>query len=226
MTMKYLYQELCYGCKTNYVVNVILITPYVYTEMIDNSSCLFVYYGQLAINSTSKDVYDLYVGIIYITYSKLILMKQDKNTDPKVIALRESGTLNPHPEEVEDELFEGAAFFDKRDALQVKYEMVRRVEREGWPVARAARRFGFSRPSFYRAQAAIRERGLCGLVPERRGPRRAHKLSGQIMTFVEERLAEATRMDDVVALVQERFSIKVHRRSIERRLRGRKKNGQ
>ncbi len=151
-------------------------------------------------------------------------MKQDEHT--KVNALRESGTLNPHPEEVEDELFEGAAFFDKRDALQVKYEMVRRVERDGWSVARAARRFGFSRPSFYRAQAAIRERGLWGLVPERRGPKRAHKLTGEIMTFVEEQLAEATRMDDVVLLVQERFSIKVHRRSIERRLRGRKKNVQ
>ncbi len=191
--------------------------------MIDIAAYLIVYCRVLG-NEQYIQGYPLFViGVIIITHDKS-LMKQDEHT--KVNALRESGTLNPHPEEVEDELFEGAAFFDKRDALQVKYEMVRRVERDGWSVARAARRFGFSRPSFYRAQVAISERGLWGLVPERRGPRRAHKLTGEIMTFVEEQLAEATRMDDIVLLVQERFSIKVHRRSIERRLRGRKKNAQ
>lgn len=167
-------------------------------------------------------------GINNITYNESSLMEQDEHTDPKVDALRESATLNPHPEEVVDELFSGSAFFDERDALQVKYEMVRRVERDGWPVTQASRRFGFSRPSFYRAQAAIREQGLWGLVPERRGPRRAHKLTDEIMTFVEAHLAENpdTRMDDVVLLVQARFSIKVHRRSIERRLHDRKKNAQ
>ena len=47
--------------------------------------------------------------------------------DPKVTALRESRCLNPHPEQVTDPAFLAREFFDARDAVQVKYEMVRRV---------------------------------------------------------------------------------------------------
>ena len=44
-------------------------------------------------------------------------------------ALRESRCLNPHPEQVTDPAFLTDGFFDARDAVQVKYEMVRRVTR-------------------------------------------------------------------------------------------------
>ena len=51
--------------------------------------------------------------------------------DPKTIALRQQGCLNPHPERITDELFQTREFFDARDLVQVKYEMPRRVEAEG-----------------------------------------------------------------------------------------------
>jgi hypothetical protein len=40
-------------------------------------------------------------------------------------------------------------FFDAHDLAQVKYEMLRRVRREGTRVSQAASSFGCSRPSFY-----------------------------------------------------------------------------
>ena len=91
--------------------------------------------------------------------------------DPKVTALRESRCLNPHPEQVTDEAFLAEEFFDARDMVQVKYEMVRRVTVDGAPVTAAAAAVGYSRPSYYQAAAALAESGLDGLVPARPGPR-------------------------------------------------------
>ena len=87
--------------------------------------------------------------------------------DPKLEALRQQGTLNPRPRDVTDPLFARDSFFDPRDLVQVKYEMLRRVQSEGHSVTGAATSFGFSRPSFYQALEAFEEGGLAGLVPRR-----------------------------------------------------------
>jgi|SRR5215472_9469822 len=140
--------------------------------------------------------------------------------DPKLEALREQGTLNPRPREVTDPLFAIGAFFDPRDLVQVKYEMLRRVQSEGRSVTGAAEAFGFSRPSFYQALAAFEEGGLAGLVPHKRGPKQAHKLTDVVLAFlVEIRQKEPSiRTEQLVRLIQERFGTKVHPRSIERSL--------
>src|SRR6266576_550680 len=75
--------------------------------------------------------------------------------DPKVTALRESRCLNPHPGQVTDPAFLTEEFFDARDAVQVKYEMVRRVSVDGAPVTATAAAFGYSRPSYYQAAAGL-----------------------------------------------------------------------
>src|ERR1700677_128311 len=103
-------------------------------------------------------------------------MAARKKSDPKAEALRESGTFNSRSEKVQDELFKSHDFFDVRDIIQVKYEMLRRVREDAWSISRAAAAYGFSRPSFYQAQAEFEHAGLVGLLPERRGPREAHKL--------------------------------------------------
>ena len=54
-----------------------------------------------------------------------------REEDPKVEALRAARTLNPRPEAVGDERFAADGFFDARDVVQVKYEMVRRVRVDG-----------------------------------------------------------------------------------------------
>ena len=98
-------------------------------------------------------------------------MSRRTDRTPKRQALRQTGTLNPRPHRVTDELFADSDFFDPNDLLQVKYEMLRRVGRDDFTVKQAAQLFGFSRPSFYQAQAAFTRGGLGALVPQKRGPR-------------------------------------------------------
>jgi len=141
--------------------------------------------------------------------------------DPKVAALRTTRTLNPHPDAVRDSAFtQGDPFFDARDLLQVKYEMLRRVLVEGHPVTSTAAAFGFSRPSFYAAQAAWHAAGLPGLLPARPGPRAAHKLTSEVVTFLIEQQSQQPhlRTADLVDLLKERFGLLVHPRSVERAL--------
>ena len=135
--------------------------------------------------------------------------------DPKIEALRQRASLHPHPDRVSDPLFAGADFFDARDLVQVKYEMVRRVRVDGHPVSRAAAAFGVSRPSFYQAQAALQTGGLGALVPKKPGPRRAHKLDGDVVDFLgRERSADpSVSSPELVRRVRERFGRKVHPRS-------------
>ncbi|MGH8996297.1 MAG: helix-turn-helix domain-containing protein [Acidimicrobiales bacterium] len=143
-----------------------------------------------------------------------------RREDPKVEALRAERSLNPRPEVVHDGAFAASEFLDARDVVQVKYEMVRRVRLEGDAVTHSAAAFGFSRPSFYEAAAAIDTGGLAALVPARPGPRRAHKLSGEVVTYIRSRLeAEPSlRSADLVSIIEERFGISVHPRSVERAL--------
>jgi transposase len=139
--------------------------------------------------------------------------------------LRQQGTLNPRPDEVQHESFRNSDFFDSEDLLQVKYEMLRQVDIEKQPVSQAAKAFGFSRPSFYQAQAAFQEAGLAGLLPQKRGPRSGHKLTGELMQFVVQlRVAEPEISTPQLAKrVAQRFGVSVHPRSIDRQLRRQKK---
>ena len=58
-------------------------------------------------------------------------MVRKQKPDPKAAALAETRTLNPRPESVRDQEFGSSEFFDARDLVQVKYEMVRRVRVDG-----------------------------------------------------------------------------------------------
>jgi transposase len=128
---------------------------------------------------------------------------------------------------VQDEAFLQHPFFDRRDRVQVKYEMLRRHRVEHHPVSEVADSFGVSRQSFYAAEAAFEAAGLPGLLPRPPGPRHAHKCTDQILDFAvvwrgdhprepASRLAEA---------VKDRFGITIHPRSILRALARRKKGG-
>jgi transposase len=146
----------------------------------------------------------------------------------KRAALRRHHALNPRPQTVRDLAFAGEnPFFDPNDLVQVKYEMLRRVREEGQRVSEASAAFGFSRPSFYQAQAAFRESGLPGLVPERPGPKRAHKLSEAVMGLLEQALVKepSLKSSALTLLLKERLGLRVHPRSVERALRRQGKKG-
>ena len=146
----------------------------------------------------------------------------------KAAALRRQHALNPRPQEVRDPVFvAGNPFFDASDLVQVKYEMLRRVRQEGQQVSQASAGFGLSRPSFYEAQEAFAASGLPGLVPQRPGPRRAHKLSDLVVDALVAALADnpALTSSALAEMLQERFGLSVHPRSVERALGRRRKGG-
>jgi transposase len=147
-------------------------------------------------------------------------MAKKPKPDPKLLALRQQGSFNLHPDQVTDELFRTHEFFDARDMVQVKYEMLRRVQTEGHPVNRSAAAFGFSRPSFYQAQAAFQQGGLPALMPHKRGPKEAHKLTAEVLTFIRQvrQQEPSLRVADLARRVKDKHGITVHPRSIERAL--------
>jgi transposase len=149
------------------------------------------------------------------------------NHDAKRDALQQSSGLNPRPQDVQDELFQTNAFFDPVDLVQVKYEMLRRAQIEGLPIAQAAERFGFSRPAYYHALEAFQAQGLPGLIRKRPGPKRAHKLSAEIVDFLEQLRAEDADLPApaLAEKVRQKFRIEVHPRSVERALERRRKKG-
>jgi len=91
-----------------------------------------------------------------------VLAKSDSK-HPKVRALLEEGTLNPVPGKVRDAKFHDGEFFDPRDIVQVKYEMLRRVSVENASVTSATEEYGVSRPTFYQTKASFEETGIAGL---------------------------------------------------------------
>ncbi|MEW6747909.1 MAG: helix-turn-helix domain-containing protein [Planctomycetota bacterium] len=142
----------------------------------------------------------------------------------KVDVLLEEGTLNPAPEKVLDPKFCESEFFDPQDAVQVKYEMLRRVSVEKASVTDAAQEYGVSRPTYYQAKANLENAGIAGLVPKKRGPRGPHKIQGEVLTFLRGRLVpgEPVRARELAALVRQEFDLEVHPRTIERVLLGKK----
>ena len=155
-------------------------------------------------------------------------MARSLKPDSKLVALEESGTVNPHAQDVQDSAFIDSDFFDPRDLVQVRYEMLRRVRTEGQAIANTATRFGVSRPTFYKVQADFGRDGLAGLLPVKRGPHGPHKITDEVMVFIEE--ARATEEDlDAQVLVEriaQRYGLMVHRRTVERALARSKKKRQ
>jgi len=148
--------------------------------------------------------------------------------EDKESSLRRDHALNPRPQAVRDPAFtSGNLFFDPRDVVQVKYEMLRRVRQEGEPVSQVAADFGFSRPSFYEAQAVFEAAGVPGLLPQRPGPKRAHKLSDEVIDRLEEALSADPSLSStrLAALLEEERGLRVHPRSVERALARRRKRG-
>ena len=147
-------------------------------------------------------------------------MAKRRQRDQKTEELKRTGTLNPHAETVTDPLFQQNPFFDPRDLLQVRYEMLRRHNAEEMSILGAAAAFGVSRPTFYQAQAAFKRAGLSGLLPSQRGPKSGHKVTAEVLDYVASLRAAEPGLTTVqcVRAVQEHYGVTLHRRSLERAL--------
>lgn len=139
--------------------------------------------------------------------------------------LKQTGGLNRHPERVRAPWFQSEGFFDARDLVQVKYEMLRQVRIEGADKTEAAALFGVSRPTFYQAEADFARAGLSGLLPKPRGPKGAHKLTREVMRFIERHMTgdDPPGARALARLIETELGVSVHPRSIERALARKKK---
>lgn len=150
-----------------------------------------------------------------------------KQDDAKTKNLKKYGALNPHPQKVTTKIFADSPFdfFDPRDLVQVKYEMLRAVDKQGMSITQAAEAFGFSRPAFYQAQSQFKKEGLIGLAKKRTGPKCAYKLTDDVLTFIEAQTQEGKPLSarKLATSIKEKFKKDVHPRSIERAVKRKKK---
>jgi len=152
-------------------------------------------------------------------------MAKPRKPSQKLLELKRTGTLNPHPNTISDPLFQENPFFDRQDLLQVRYEMLRRHRVDGASVVEVATAFAISRPTFYQAQAAFDRAGLNGLLPRQRGPKGGHKLSAEVIEYVRNLKLSTPGLTTIecVKAIKEEFGLSVHRRTLERALSSKKK---
>ena len=153
-------------------------------------------------------------------------MTRHPKLSAKRLALEENGTVNTRAEAVHDSAFVSSEFFDPHDLVQVRYEMLRRVSSEGLSITDAVARFGVTRPTFYKAQADFARAGLVGLLPAKRGPHGPHKVTDEVMRFIEQSRDDDPQLNGpaLVERIQQHFGLAVHRRTVERALARPKKN--
>ena len=131
-------------------------------------------------------------------------------------SLEVAGLLHPDPASVTSPLFDGSRpFFLAADKVQVKYEMLRAHIVDGLAATRAAQIHGYSRASFYLVTTAFSERGMVGLLDERRGRRGPVKLTPEIVGFLQA-ADPAVSSSEFAEQVERRFGVRLHRRTIER----------
>jgi transposase len=138
----------------------------------------------------------------------------------KIEALRSCGALNRNPQKVRHPLFTEHDFFDPHDMVQLKYETIRAVDVDGRPIAEASADFGLSRPTIYEAQENFRQEGFGGLLPQKRGPKKARKLTPEVRLYLEELVVSEPdlKAPALAARVRRRFGIVIHPRTVEKAL--------
>jgi len=104
--------------------------------------------------------------------------------------------------------------------------MLRRVSKEKYPVKKASDCFSMSRQNFYKVKDAFEQKGMTGLLPGKRGPKRAHKITEDIIRFIKTIVEQTPTLtkDQIAQKIEEDFNLVIHPRTIGRVLRG-QKNG-
>ena len=131
--------------------------------------------------------------------------------------MRRNGSFNHRAQNVTADIFRSSHFFDPHDIVQVKYEMLRAVEKEQRDVSSTSASFGFSRVSFYQTKKEFDENGIAGLIPKKRGPKGSRKLSASDVEFAQQLVSSHTKAQILSRLKEER-GIEVSKRTLERQL--------
>jgi transposase len=203
-------------CKDNYAAIVSQITPHKFRQW-RKSTLVSVAVASIGVLTGFMVRHNrIYVFCALVTRFGVPAGRDRKRS--KIDALADDGTLNPAPEKVRDPKFQADGFFDPRDIVQVKYEMLRRASVEKASVTEASEEYGVSRPTYYQAKADFDEGGIAGLVPKKRGPRGPHKIQGEVSAFLSAQISpgQPIRARELAKSLQKEFGLDVHPRTIER----------
>jgi len=132
--------------------------------------------------------------------------------------LKENGSFNNQFMNVRADIFNSSPFFEPRDVVQVKYEMLRAVSKDEASVTDTAEEFGFSRKTYYQVNKAFVAGGLSALVPKKTGPKGPSKLRGDVAQFIDAYSSEHknAKAKEIAEKLEASLGIRVHPRTIER----------
>ena len=139
--------------------------------------------------------------------------------DEKKDRLKKEGCLNRNASKVKADVFnDDNDFFDKNDVVQTRYEMLRSVLKDKRTVNAASGMYGVSRITFYKLKKAYDAQGIQGLLPGKKGPGKPHKLTPDVIRFLENeiRADPSTKADKLAEKMSEKFGYSVHPRTIEK----------
>ena len=131
--------------------------------------------------------------------------------------MRKNGSYNRRASTVTEEIFRDSQFFDAHDLIQVKYEMLRAVEKENREVSSTSTSFGFSRVSFYQIKKEYDEKGVVGLIPRKRRPKGSRKMNSSDVEFARDLVDTHTKSQILLRLKEER-GVEISKRTLERQL--------
>ena len=134
--------------------------------------------------------------------------------------LRRNNCFNSNHTNVRADIFRKAPFFDSRDIVQVKYEMVRAASNGEGSIAEISSAFGFSRKSYYQINEAYQSGGLYALIPKKKGPKGAHKLTAEAAAFISEFITNKpnAKPNEISNALESETGVNVHPRTIYRYL--------
>lgn len=134
--------------------------------------------------------------------------------------LKSNGTFNKDSQAVTAEHFQSGIFFDPKDLVQVKYEMLRSVANNESSVSEASKKYGLSRQSYYISKASMESGGIAALLPRKTGPKKGYKLTDVGAAFIDSYMIShpGAKAKEVNKAMFEKTGIVVHDRTVERYL--------
>jgi transposase len=132
--------------------------------------------------------------------------------------LQSARAWNERARLVESPLFQQSDFFDPRDKVQVKYEMLRAALVDGASVSEVSHQFGYSRETFYTSAELFGEQGVVGLADAKRGPKQPRKLTPEVQEFLVREMESNPGLSgrELAERVTDELAVQVHHRSVER----------
>lgn len=108
-------------------------------------------------------------------------------------------------------------FFDAEESVQRKYEMLRVHSIDGVTITESAKRFGYTRKTFYECKERFEKGGILGLMDRKKGPKKPRKVTPHIDKRIFELRAKNLSITEIADIMKSE-GISISFKTVERRL--------